>query len=245
MNVPLRAQPQSEALVLIPGLAGDATLFSHALARLSRARPVTLALPVGGERVEEIASAILTQMPQRVALVGHGLGGVVALEILRRAPKRVARLALISAMPFPDTPAEAAERDARLIALRAGRIADWVRAEFGGAIPGDAILRGARVARIAEMVETLGTDTVLRQVRALQRRGDYQSAFRRFRQPIHLIAGSADPVCPPRRQQVLSGLAPDARLVRIEEAGHFPMLDAPEAVTEALEAFVEAPLVLR
>lgn len=241
----MRAASQTEALVLIPGLGGNAELFSHAMARLSPARPVTLALPVGGERIEEIAGAILPHLPQRVALVGHGLGSVVALEILRRAPKRVARLALISAMPFPDTPAEAAERDARMIALRAGRITDWVEAEFAKAIPGDAIARGARLARIADMVEALGSEVVLRQARALQRRGDYQGAFRRCTQPIHLISGTDDPLCPPRRQDVLSGLAPDARLTRIEGAGHFPMLDAPEAVTEALEAFVEAPFVLR
>ncbi len=248
MNVPIRAQSPSESLVLIPGLGADSSVFSHAMARLSLAQPLTLALPSGGDRIEEIASAILPQLPQRVALVGHGLGSVVALEILRRAPKRVARLALISAMPFADTPADAADRDTRLIALRAGRTADWVEAEFGAGIPSDPLdpgLRRARLARILAMVETLGPDLVLRQVRALQRRADYQSAFRRCAQPIHLIMGAEDPICPLRRQEVLANLAPDARLTRIAGAGHFPMLDAPEAVTEALQAFVAAPFVLR
>ncbi|MHA6324341.1 alpha/beta fold hydrolase [Roseivivax sp. CAU 1753] len=243
--MPLRNAEPTEALVMIPGLGTDARLFDHAIARLSQDRPVTLALPVRGERVEDIAAGILPHLPPRVALVGHGLGGIVALELLRRIPKRVARLALIACKPFPETPAEAADRETRMIALRAGRVADWVKAEFGASVPGDPATRTAILGRLTAMAETLGPEAVLRQSRALQRRGDYQGVLRRCAAPIAFICGDADPINPIRRQDVLAGLVPDATLTRIDGAGHFPMLDAPDAVTAALEAALEAPFVLR
>ena len=244
MNVAARPAPPVEALVLLPGLGADARLFEAQFDALARTRPVTMALPLGGERIDTIVAHILPHLPQRMALLGHGLGGVVALEILRRAPQRVARLALVGASPFLDTPGEAADREARMIALRAGRIADWVALEYAHAIS-DPLKRNALLAELTRMAEAMGVDALMAQSRAYLRRADTQGVLRRCACPIAVIGGDADPLCPSRRQDVMTNLAPDARLTRIAGTGHFPMLEAPEAFGAALSEFMQAPFVLR
>ena len=85
----------ADPLVLLPGLMSDARVFWPQIAELSAKTAVTVAPITQGERIEEIASGLLDQLPKRFALAGLGLGGAVALEILRRAPDRLTRLALI------------------------------------------------------------------------------------------------------------------------------------------------------
>ena len=93
----------TEPVVFIPELMCDARVFQHQINALSAERAVTIAAPVHGERIEEMASSLLHGVPQRFALVGLGLGALVAIELTRRAPERVNRLALISADPQSDT----------------------------------------------------------------------------------------------------------------------------------------------
>ncbi|TMV53230.1 alpha/beta hydrolase, partial [Thioclava sp. BHET1] len=85
----------AEVLVFIPGLGCDARAIWYQLVALSGDMPVMVAAPVAGESVEEMAEALLPSLPERMALLGQGLGGNVALEIQMRAPERVARIALI------------------------------------------------------------------------------------------------------------------------------------------------------
>ncbi|MEM7605639.1 MAG: alpha/beta hydrolase, partial [Myxococcota bacterium] len=78
-----------ETLVMIPPLLCDARVFASQIATLSRDRAVMVAPSSCGERMEEIASQILSWAPNKFALAGMGLGGMVAMEIMRRAPERV------------------------------------------------------------------------------------------------------------------------------------------------------------
>ena len=99
----------AEPLVLLPDLMCDARLFGPQIADLSRDMAVMVAPLGGGERVEEVASGLLDVLPRRFALAGLGLGGVVAMELQRRAPDRVARMMLMNTSPLAETPQRAAE----------------------------------------------------------------------------------------------------------------------------------------
>lgn len=231
--------------MLIPELGSDPRAFAEQILALSYDRPVMVALATEGERIEEIASNLLGQLPQRMALVGHGFGGSVALEIRRRAPDRVARMALIATSPLAETPTDAADRETRMIGVRAGRIADWVAAEFAPACIADPLARARIMGELVEMAEALGPARLIRQLRAAQRRPDLQSVLSRSNAPVAVLCGAEDPICPERRQEIVAGLAPSATLTRIAGAGHFPTLEKPEAVTAALSDFLAAPYVLR
>ncbi|MBC7181465.1 MAG: alpha/beta hydrolase, partial [Roseovarius sp.] len=85
----------SEPVVFLPGMMCDARLFAPQMTALSPDMAVTVAPITGGDRIEEIASDLLDVLPRRFALAGLSMGGIVAMEILRRAPDRVTRLALM------------------------------------------------------------------------------------------------------------------------------------------------------
>ena len=84
----------SEPLLLIPGMMCDARLYQRQIEHFSLERNVMVACTTRGERIEEIASAILLESPHKFALAGLSMGGIVAMEVFRQAPDRVTRLAL-------------------------------------------------------------------------------------------------------------------------------------------------------
>ncbi len=195
-----------------------------------------------GERVEEIASSLIDHLPQRLALAGLGLGGVVAMEILRRIPDRVARLCLMDTHALAESPAEAAAREPQIIAARAGRFEEVI----GAMLPSDSLAPGAgRLsvrAAFRAMASDLGPEVFVRQSRALQRRRDQQSTLRKYKGPALILCGAHDAVTPVKRHAVMAELMPAAQLEVIEEAGHLPPLEAPETVTAALGDWLRRPL---
>ena len=90
----------NEPVVFLPGLMCDARLFGPQIAELSSDRAVMCAPISQGERVEEIASGLLASLPAKFALAGLSTGGIVAMEILRRAPERVTRIPLMDTTHF-------------------------------------------------------------------------------------------------------------------------------------------------
>ena len=234
----------AETVVLIPGLMCDARVVQHQVAVLSASRAVMVAAPVVGERIEEMASALMDALPPRAALAGIGLGGIVALEILRRAPERVNRIALIAVDPQADTPDAAGARETMIARVRAGRLAD-VASEI---VPQAHLHAGARrievQATLRQMALDLGEACFIRQVRALQRRRDYHSHLTRIRVPAMLLGGADDPVVTLKRRQIMSELIPRAELHTIDAAGCLPTLEAPEETGKALASWLSQPLVL-
>lgn len=235
----------AEPLVLLPGMMCDARVWATQLTVLSYERPVTIAPVCVGDRIEEIASNLLSSLPNKFALCGHGMGGVIALELLRRAPERVNRLALIGTNPLSDTPQEAADREPRMIGAKSGRFERMLESEVIPRHLSDGPLRAQAAADMYEMAISLGADVYARQERAMQRRRDQQGTLRRITQPTLVLAGRDDLIVPLKRQEFLAELIPYAKLGVLEGVGHMPMLEDPEGTTEALYTWMRQPLVLR
>ena len=236
-----------EAIVFLPDILCDARLFGPQLADLSRSRAVMAAPLTEGERIEEIASALLDVLPKRCALAGQGLGGIVAIEIVRRAPDRVSRLCLMDTTPLADTPQQAAERDPLIVRARArtGKV-ETVFAEalrLSELAPGP--WRGEISALLKEMAAGLGVEVMTRQIRALQRRRDQQGTLRRIAVPTMVMCGAANRQLPVKRHEFMAELIRGATLRVIEGAAHMAVLEQPDAVADALSEWLSMPLVLR
>ncbi|MFZ7090179.1 alpha/beta fold hydrolase [Primorskyibacter sp. 2E233] len=234
-----------EVVVFIPGLMADARAFGPQIADLSRDFGVMCVPPTRGERIEEIASGMLDLLPKRCALVGHGLGGMVAMEILRRAPDRVSRLALMDTTPLAETPQQAAERDPRIIRAKTGKLAEVLKEELPASALAAGPYRADILALVEDMAAVLGLETYLHQIRALQRRRDQQGTLRRISVPTLIMCGALDRLFEVKRHTFMAELIPGANLHVIEEAGHLPALEQPEEVADALRGWLSAPLVLR
>ncbi|MHA6268157.1 alpha/beta fold hydrolase [uncultured Aliiroseovarius sp.] len=234
-----------DPLVLIPGMMCDARVFGPQINDLSRDHAVHVAAPVVGDTIREMAAHILDQAPARFALAGLSMGGIVAMEMARRAPERVNRLALISTTPLPDTPAQAAWREPQIVRASAGRLDE----ALNEAMSPDNLAPGAGRAPILELVHDmahgLGAEMFVRQSRALQRRPDAQRALQKLRVPAMVMCGAHDGLTPPKRHETMAALIPGAELVTLQDAGHLPTLEVPLQVTIGLRAWLEMPLELR
>ena len=121
-----------EPIIFLPGMMCDARLFAPQIDGLSHERAVMVAPVHLGERIEEIASTILDAAPHRFALCGLSLGGIVAMEIIRRAPDRVSRICLMDTNPTSETPERAAKREPQIIAAQTGCLEYIMRYEIIG-----------------------------------------------------------------------------------------------------------------
>jgi len=195
--------------------------------------------------MEELASQILTWLPPKFALAGMGMGGMVAMEILRRAPERVARVAFIATNAQADTPEIAALREPNIIAAKSGRLDDAMQSEVNPAWLSPGPYRMDVVSLLSDMAQALGPDVYVRQSRAMQRRKDQQNIMRRIKQPALVMCGDHDGQNTLRRNEFIAQLIPYAKLEVIPNAGHMPTLENPDAVTAALRTWMRQPLVLR
>ncbi|WP_171178449.1 alpha/beta fold hydrolase [Ruegeria sp. HKCCD8929] len=230
-----------EPLVLLPGMMCDARAYQHQIQHLSRDRAVMVAPITVGERVEEIASGLLDQLPHRFALAGLSMGGIIAMEIVRRAPERVSRLCLMGTDALADTPQIAAAREPMIVGAKAGRLDEVMQQ----AIPADVLAPGpgrmAVLEQVYAMARDLGPELFVRQSRALQRRPDQQGTLRKIKVPTMILCGAHDGLTPVKRHTFMAELIPNAELRIIEDAGHLPTLETPEAVTGALQHWLAMP----
>lgn len=234
-----------EPLVFLPDLMCDARVFGPQLAEMSPNHTITVAPITKGERVEEIASGLLDTLPRKFALAGLGMGGVVAMEILRRAPDRLTRIALMDTYALSETPQTAANYEPAIIKLRSGRLAEAVN----DLMPQDHLSAGPYrnevAALVADMAYNIGPEAIIRQARAMQRRRDQQATLRRCKVPALVLCGAEDGPTPIKRHSFMAELIPYAELKVVEGAGHLPSLEQPEVTTQAIMDWLKQPFVLQ
>lgn len=232
----------TETVVLIPGFMADARSFMPQIVALGASRPVILLAPSLADTVEQVAATVVAMLPDRFALIGHGLGGNIAIELLRKRPEAVSRIALIATDPLPEPPQQAAREEAMIVAAKTGHMADCIAQLLPVAALHDAPWRAEVLALVQDMAATLGPDQFQRQLRMMQRRPDQQKALRKANVPTLILSGANDSIVPRRRAEFMAGMMPQGCLEVIDDAGHLPQLEQPEAVTKALETFLSGRL---
>lgn len=234
-----------EPVVFLPGMMCDARLFEPQVRAFSATHPVMVAPITNGQRIEEIASGLLSHLPQKFALAGLSMGGIVAMELLRRAPERVTRVALMDTNCLAEIPQVAADREPQIVKVKSGKLTEVMRDELKPHYLAPGPNRPAVLQTVMDMAHTLGPEVFVRQSRALQRRRDQQSTLRKIRQPALVLCGAHDALCPIKRHTFMAELIPHARLVVLEDAGHLPTLETPDDTNDALWEWLHQPYVLR
>ena len=212
----------------------DVRLWAPQVARFESERTVQAFVPAGGDTMEAIARTILAQAPERFALAGLSLGGIVAMEMLRLAPERIERLALLDTNHLPEGPERHALRRRQIADARSGRLAAVMRDEMKPNYLADGPNRGAILDLCMAMALDLGADVFEAQSHALMHRRDQSDTLAAFRGPALVMCGAQDALCPPARHDEIAALMPDADRVTAQGAGHLVTLEAPDTANEAL-----------
>jgi pimeloyl-ACP methyl ester carboxylesterase len=215
----------------------DGRLWHRITAQL--AAPLQHALPVGADTIAGLAAGILATAPPRFALAGLSLGGIVAMEILRQAPERVERVALMDTNPYAEADAVKARRAGQIARALSGDLIGVMRDEMKPnylAPGGDPSILDLCLS----MALDLGAEVFRDQSIALRDRPDQQEAVARYKGPTLILMGAEDRLCPRDRHERLLALMPRATFAVIEGAGHLPPLERPEATLRALNTWLAA-----
>lgn len=227
-------------LLLLPGLICDSRIYAPQLAAFAQARAVdSYGL---ADSLPDMARVALDLADREGArefdLLGHSMGGRVALEVFRLAPERVRRFGIMSSGVHPVQPGEADKRHA-LMAIGHEQgfealVDAWLPPMVAEAHRADpAIYEPMR-----RMCLDAGQDVFDAQIHALLGRPEQESLLPQIDRPALVLTGALDAWSPPPQHEAMAGALPHAELTIVPEAGHMIQGEAPAAVNDAISAWL-------
>lgn len=217
----------------------DARLFGPQLAGLSAKRSIQIPAISPLNDIGKIADEVLQNAPPKFALGGLSMGGIVAMEVWRKAPDRITRLALLDTNPRAELAEVANGRDAQMARAKAGELEHMMHEVF---IPKYLTVPNEHpeiVKTCVDMAMAHGVENFVAQSLALRERPDQCEALKNVTVPTLVLCGRQDQLCPIERHELLADLIDDSRLVIVEDAGHLPTLEQPKATNAALLEWLE------
>lgn len=231
--------PRRPQLLLLPGLLNDAELWRDQVSGLADVADCHVPDLTRGTSLRELANSALSDAAPRFAVAGFSLGGYVAQEIIRVAPERIERLALLDTSIRADTPERAANRRTLNDAARTiGRFHGFGERLLQTYLHPDNLQDAAITGRIRAMTERLGPEVFLRQ-NAIERR-DGSAALRSLSCPVLILCGERDALTPPADHREMAALVPGAKFVQIARSGHMAPIENSGEVIAALRAWLAA-----
>ncbi len=231
---------EKTSLVLLPGLLCDARLWQPQIEGLADLAEPWVADLTRDDSVAAMAERVLAEAPARFALAGLSMGGYVALEVVRRAPDRVSRLALLDTRASPDA-AEDSQRRRDLLALAGrGQFKGVTRQLLPRLIHAARLEDAALTETIYAMAEAVGKTGFVRQQTAIMGRPDQRPLLPRLRLPTLVLVGRQDLLTPPAMAMELAAGIAEARLEVLEDCGHLATLERPAETTAALRRWLQS-----
>lgn len=225
-------------LYLIPGLLCDRSIWAQQAEAFAPIDEISVPDLRGIDRIPTMAQRVLDRAPAKFSLAGHSLGGRIALEIVRQAPERIERLALLDTGVLPVQPGEPERRQALVdLAERAGMRAlgaEWLPPMLHPDRWGDRDLIDPLVA----MIERSTPASFKAQIEALLQRPNARRVLDSIQCPTLVLCGRQDGWSPLNHHEEIAGAIAGAQLVVVEDCGHMSTVERPEAVTRALRAWL-------
>lgn len=218
-------------LILGPGLLNDERLWEHQLENLSDIADMTPVDTMQDADLKTMAQRMMDAAPPRFAYAGLSMGGYMAFEMMRMAPERVTRLALLDTSSRDDPP-ERIEVRKRMIALAEAGDFDEVKRNTIPAFLAPRNLNDATLTGVcSDMMDRVGPAVFVRQMTAIMNRRDSRDMLGGVVAPTMVICGRQDQATPLEVSQEIAAAIPGARLCVVEDCGHLSPIEQPQAVT--------------
>ena len=231
--------PSRMPLVLLPGLLCDPALWRHQTETLSDLADITVADVTTEDQAGAMAQRILATAPEEFALAGLSMGGYIAFEILRQAPDRVMRLALLNTTARADPPEKTKLRQDLVDLAQMGEFKGVTPRLLPRLIHPDRLQDPELVAGILSMAERIGRDAFIRQERLMMMRPDSRHDLSLIHCPTVVLCGRQDGLTPLADSEEMAEKIPRAKLVVIEDCGHLSTMERPRAVSAVLRYWLQ------
>ncbi|MCX7586959.1 alpha/beta fold hydrolase [Phenylobacterium sp. 58.2.17] len=226
-------------LVMLPGLLCDERLWSEQAQALSDIAAPLIADLTKDDSVAAMAARVLSEAPPRFALAALSMGGYVAFEIMRQAPERVTRLALLATSAAPDSPERATTRRMAIESLKLGRFLGVTTRLLPQLVHASQV-DGPVGQEVRAMAARVGGEAFLRQQTAILGRPDSRPTLAAIDVPTLVAVGDSDALTSPAESgEIHAGIA-GSQLHMFEACGHLPPLEQPAAVSALLRGWLTA-----
>lgn len=223
---------------MVPGMMCDERIFSPQIEALSQNLEVTIADISNFSSVRELASYVLKKAPKNFSLLGHSMGGIVAMEIYSQEPNRIEKLILMDTNPKAELDEVKLKREPQIREVNNGKLLEVMRDEMKPNYLAESENKRSVLNVCMDMALTLGPDVFINQSRALQSRLDQQNTIQSIKIPVLILCGSEDKLCPVERHEMMHNMISDSDLKIINNAGHMPTLEQPRETTEVIEEWL-------
>ena len=221
-------------LVLLPGLLCDAELWRYQIDHLQIITEPIVADLTKHDSMEGMAASVLDAAPEKFALAGLSMGGYVAQAVLRLAPERVERLALLDTNFYADTDAQRTRRRDMMGLAEKGDFKGVPPRLLPHLIHEDRLDDETLVNAVMGMTERVGRQAFLRQEWAILGRKAGDDVLRQVICPTLVLCGAEDALTPRHLHEEMAELLPQSRLVVVADCGHLSTMERPQAVTAAM-----------
>lgn len=227
-------------LVLLPGLLNDERLWAHQRQSLADITVVEVPALTHDDTLAGMAKRVLGGVQGTFSLAGLSMGGYVAMEIMRQAPDRVERLALVDTTARPDLPEQTQRRRDAIAVAESGGFERIMPGMLPMLVHPDHMAM-ERVGGLAkDMALAVGKDAFVRQQSAIMHRPDSRPSLSRVSCPTLVMCGRDDSLTPVDRHEEMADLIPGSKLVVIEQCGHLSAIEQPHAVSAVLRYWLQS-----
>jgi len=209
------------------------------MSALSDLAHCTVADTTCDETMAGLAKRLLDSAPPTFALAGVSMGGYLAQEVLRQAPHRVIRLALIDTNAHADGEEQKAVRRDMINMAESGRFDAVMPRMTPRLLPKNRLSDVHLIDTMNAMADRIGPKAFVRQQKAIMGRVDGRSDLEKITCPTLVMCGADDALTPPAIHQDMADRLPNARLVILEDCGHLSPLERPRAVSAVMQYWLQ------
>lgn len=244
--------PANPALLLIHGFCEDHSVWAHYIPELQKDyRVIAIDLPgfgkspvlAGTPSIEAYAQTVREMLARenvvKPRVIGHSLGGYVALALADRMPSELERLVLFHSTSFEDTAEKKANRNRVIDFLKDNGVSSFVR---NFVTPLFAVENRASLAALIENLEEKGEqqhlEGLIYATEAMRDRYDRKGVLEALTCPILFICGKQDTAIPMERTQEEAFLPNESHLLILDHCGHMGMFEKPEVCLRSIKHFL-------
>ena len=229
-------------ILFLPGLLNDGRLWQAQIHALSPHAEIEVGDLKSADTIAGLADNLMEvhfkDHSSKINVVALSMGGYVALELMRRLPDKIAKLAIFNSSARADSPEQTLTRK--------GLIELSERGEFLGVTPRllPRLLHPKSMENkditdlIMDMAKNTGKDAFIRQQKAIMSRIDSRDSLKKIKAPTLFVAGKNDLLTPVELMEEMHNLMPQSEFHVIDDSGHLTPLEQPQQAINLLLRFL-------